>query len=259
MDNLFVHPKALLERAKRHLDEMESKSNAFFDDDAYKFVDQRDRANPQAIRHKVKFTKALDPQLFCIAFDAVNCLRSSLDHAVYASARDLTNDDDPDHTKFPFADDAAGSVSQFKRGGSGVPHEIRPHLLSLEPYKDGKGHVLWALNKVRNGKIHRMLSPMAYAPKNTGFGPGPTGSLYIEKLSVCAEWNADRTELTYARSIGCKGSVRFGLVFAIAFTDDRFFAPKPAVHLLREVAEKIEAIICGIEAETTRVITSRRG
>ena len=81
----FESPKLLIGRALEHAHDLNNRGRAFFERKPYaEFVDVHRDSGEQT--HKLRLTESLPASFATIAADAVNNLRSALDHAVVASA-----------------------------------------------------------------------------------------------------------------------------------------------------------------------------
>lgn len=257
MANPFASAYALLERASAHLDELNCKIGQFQARRPYRIISSAHPLIPKRSFLKARVDE-LPPQIPCIVFDAVNCLRSALDHAVYESTLVLSGEKNPNSTKFPFGDDLDLVRKEFKRGASGVPEALREFLIEFEVRRDGKNQSVWALNKVRNGVIHRILTPMAQNIAQSSLAVGAQGaSGGVEFLAGMNDWNEVTRELTYAEIEGAHGAVAVHVEIAPSFTMGSHFPAKPVVRTLREVSGIVEGIVRGIEAETDRLAGGR--
>lgn len=155
----FQSPKLLVERSRFHLRNFEVKEGSYFDRKPY-VMTQEDDSQRNSKFFKFKFTRPIPVELSVVAFDAINCIRSALDHAVFDAAVQVSGRPDPKATKFPFGNDAASAEKDLQRKHSEIPESLVPLLLSFEPFKNGR-NALWELNDLRNQKIHRMLAPAA--------------------------------------------------------------------------------------------------
>jgi hypothetical protein len=251
----FESSAVLLARARKHVDEFEAAEKWFTDGKPYKLINKID---PQsgAIFMVAKVTKPIPAELSAIAFDAVNCLRSALDHAVFDSAERLGGKPKPKYTKFPFGLTADDAANDLPRKHSEVPESIRPFFLSFEPYKGGK-HALWEMNELRNSKIHRILEATVARTGNVGITDGD-----IDRLDwrVIDKWDSRHSELTILEiAAGSRAKVNMRVSVKIAFQEGTPFGTKRALEVLRELVTVTNGIAKGIEAETARLLEVARG
>jgi len=256
MKPTFESSKLLVSRAKSHLAELEAAVAAFSKQKPYtKFIEKNHKTGRTL--HKARFDREPPPELAAIIFDAVNCLRSSLDHAVFDAARSLGKKPKPKYTKFPFGPTKADASKDLKRKTSEVPIEITKFCLRFKPYRRGN-KTLWALNEIRNGKIHQTLEPTLTAAQGVSFSPTSFGGAFsIGELST-RRWDRRKQELTYMDSIS-SGYVHLNtdITAGVSFSGNTPFPGMDAIAELNKCFGVVEGIVLGIEAETTRIIAAR--
>jgi hypothetical protein len=172
----------------------------------------------------------------CIIFDAVNNLRATLDQIGYSAAI-ASGKTDPSGTNFPFGDDAAGVENVFKRNRAHLtlPPQIMDLFRSVEPYKDGSGQLLWAVNKLCNTKKHSKLVPTMITEAwafTEGADGTPIGTLDDN-------WMPDEGELI--------------LMVAVSFDSVDIIRDKPIVALLEGAVDSINSLLISAEAICQRL------
>lgn len=248
MHEPFKHPRALLNRALTHLNELEYQTKAHFGTNAYRITQEHDPDEPTWNLVKVRFAKPLSVKIPCITFDAINCLRSTLDYAVFDASALIRAEENPDSTKFPFADTFSDLKAEFKRGAKGVPTDLHDFLIALEPFKDGKGRALWALNKFRNSKIHRTVIPFAIGAQSVNIGgTGNTGS-----IQVISRWDKNDQSLAVYRTRGTSPGITLDVEPGLALHHEKVSVSN-AVQFLRDVASDIDRILVEIKMRTVRI------
>lgn len=250
----FESPRALLRRAVEHIQELEARFRTFIAREPYAHFVRPDLQTGRNA-HGVRFVEAVPTTITVVAYDAVNTLRSTLDHAVYASAVALGHSD-PRSTKFPFADTEA-NVRRY--AADGHPDEaMQEHLAKLAPHsQEGGNHLLWALNKLRNLKNHRKLVQFEMhirdlkASDMISFGGG---------VKMSYEWNTEHDELVfmYTDPSGQYSGYKLEIETIIEIGALDVLAGKPAAARLYELAQISAEIIDGIEEETHRIKQGRR-
>ena len=150
-----------LERAQKHIQELDAELGSFFASNPYPISYKRDPETRRLI-YCVRNTRALPPILSAISGDAIQNIRSSLDYLAVGLFRSIPqkpqNDNaSPKRIYFPIFD----SVKQYKSEGRGAIPRLRPDATKLidavEPYKGGAGHILWVLHRLSIVDKHRML------------------------------------------------------------------------------------------------------
>ncbi len=248
----FKSPELLLRRAKTHIAEFEALEKRFVESKPYRQFIENDPENGD-ILHKASITADMPEFLPVILFDALNCMRSSLDHAVFDSSIVLTGRANPKYTKFPFGGTKEQAANELKRKHSEVPECMHPFLLAFGPFdpQNGGNKALYGLNEMRNGKIHRTLTEAAIAIQSIGFGAGYIGKMIGNILSV---WDRNKRELTYMRlSVSENVHININISVFVAFDEGTTFVKQPAVATLKELLGIIEGIVAAIKAETARL------
>ncbi len=250
----FSSPDALLRRARKHINELEREASIYANRKPYSLVVNDDLGRSQGSL-KVK----VDPipvDLGCIAFDAISCMRSAMDHAVFAATKFLANAEfDPKSVKFPFGDSLEGARGQFRRrggrGAANVPHELHDFLLSFKPYKGGD-NTLWGFNEIRNENIHRVLFPSAVTSRVGIGGNGRIGEIYIVN-----KWDAAKSELTVAHTRNVDHGIKLEIAIEIAFTESSALPRKPVIGTLNAIADRTKDIVTGLRDESYRLLRER--
>jgi hypothetical protein len=158
----LTHAHWKTERAKAHIDELKSAIATFEADNPYK-VTACEEPERDAVRYKIEITHP-HVWLFLIAADALQCLRTALDQAIWSLAR-LTCED-PGRTQFPVFKDRPTSKNDFARWEqqtSGVPPKAVEFIETLQPYNRPEGapitsSPLWLLHEMNRIDKHCSLS-----------------------------------------------------------------------------------------------------
>jgi hypothetical protein len=246
----FHSAKVLLTMAEVHIGEFERVALAYVNGRPYTLFTEVDPKSGNTL-FKAKIAHEPPKILSAHAFVILSCLRSSLDHAVYDSARILGGHPKPESTKFPFGPTRRQAKKDLEKKKSQVPPELARFLLKLKPYKRGN-RALWAMNQLRNQKIHRTLSVMAIANRGIGFGVGHIGLL--EAFSVSSRWNSRKMELTYMAAAKAEDiNINIHIQPLVILGYGTPLAGKPAVPALKQLLGVAVGIVLGIEAETPRL------
>ena len=158
MSNAIVSKiRAKLTRAEHHIQDFQLATQAFYDTTPYTVAVREDA---QAGKRVYYIDKAdiLPDALAAIAADAIQNLRSSLDHLAYQLVLHGRSGTEPD---WPVYYPIAKGASEYPawRGGSikDVRQEVIDAIDATEPYKGGKGHALWQLNELTGSDKHQIL------------------------------------------------------------------------------------------------------
>lgn len=147
---------AKLERAEEHIFNLQ--------DFWWKFRDRYYRVecedDPQTGNHIYKLATAppLDADIPLIAGDAIQNLRSALDHIAYRLVCVGTDSDGPfDKVYFPIGELPKEFKARIRAIKKCLPTGTEEALRQIEAYPGGKGEVLWQIHRLNNIDKHRLL------------------------------------------------------------------------------------------------------
>jgi hypothetical protein len=130
--------------------------------------------------------------MFLIAADAVQCLRSALDHAIWSLAKLKFPDSDPDWTEFPiFSEEPQTSrdLGKFKKRLEGLSEKAVEYIKSLQPYNRPPGtpigaHLLYRLHEINRIDKHRriLVRGAIGSPFTSAFGVGAPEKDFLWKV-----------------------------------------------------------------------------
>lgn len=249
----FESPRLLIAGARRHIDTLKARIEEYRLA-AGAISTPVQQGPPLPLTMVIRPAHPLPADFKQIAFDVVSNLRSALDHAVYASAVQLLGGE-PASTKFPFGDSPDEARGEVKRRLKHLPVALTEYLLAFQPYPTGN-RLLWALNKLRNTKSHRLLVPMIanLAPTTIGESePGliteqPTWDPHTGILKMPFQPSSTAPASMVAISIGIEIQIGTGA-----------FLGEPAIALFDRLLGEVERVVSGIEAETARLLSERGG
>lgn len=121
-----------LDRARKHLEELDRETRAFTNPQPYRFNTELDDETGQYVV-RLRFSKpavAVPKRLSIVAGDVVHNLRSALDHLAFELAGTSANHD----TQFPIYDDRTKYREVEDRRLEGVDPRDRAIIESLQPY-----------------------------------------------------------------------------------------------------------------------------
>ncbi len=146
-----------VQRAKKHVSDLDSEIMAFLKTNPYKIATEHD-ANTRKL---VYYLASVDPTPDCLpllAGDAIQNLMSALDHLAYQLVCSDTGDCPPKPSRiyFPIADSPEEYESRKHRKIEGARQETIDAIDALKPYKGGND-ALWVLYRLNNIEKHRLL------------------------------------------------------------------------------------------------------
>jgi hypothetical protein len=146
-----------IERAKKHIADLQEEVGRFIESEPYGVAIKRDPQSRKLIYY-VSSVKSTPVCLPLIAGDAIQNLRSALDHLAYQIVSSDTGDAPPNPTKidFPIADSADKYNSAKGEKLKGATRASIDAIDALKPFKGGND-ALWSLSRLNNIDKHRLL------------------------------------------------------------------------------------------------------
>ena len=146
-----------VERAKQHIADLEVATRAFLDSNPYEVRAKDDPQTGQLVYEVVSVRDAST----CIplaAGEAIQQLRSALDHLAYQLFQTgaYLQGVKEREVYFPIFE-TSKAKSEFLGTRKGTRKDVIDTIDEIEPYKGGKGHRLWVLNRLNNIDKHRQL------------------------------------------------------------------------------------------------------
>jgi hypothetical protein len=246
----FASPKALWLHANRHISILGETLNSYFKRPGIyeSVIDRNAETGEELLKVRVDSHGLITAA--CIAFDAINALRSALDHAVFSAVSVVLGIAEPNSTKFPFGDTYTAAQNEFEGRAKGVPASLRDFLLDFKPYKGGD-ETLWGFNDIRNSKIHCALAPLGAL--GTGWRLGGNGKIPL--FQMMNEWDPSKRELTFAKTRGLSPTLKIGVTIDLAFGPTTALPHRPVHGTMCEVAGTVKRIIMGLEAKSRELET----
>lgn len=250
----FESSRRKLARSKKHITDLDWQVMAFLNGNPYAEVREPDPQRPNHIVFKIKLVRPLPSGLDEIVGDAVNNMRSALDHAGYEIAV-ASGRTDPQHAYFPIFGSAANFDKSARSRCKDVPDEIFAFFRALKPYKGGND-LLWALNRIAVGDKHRVITAMGSGGLRTAVHIASTDGYF--EVPECPVWDPDKHEIKIATfGPGASNTPSFNYEFDffafIAFDKVEVIGGEPVVPVLNKMASIVDGIILGIEAEAKRL------
>jgi hypothetical protein len=157
-DEKLARINVKIERADKHIIELENAINAFFQSGPYTIVEQKDPNTGQVVAGEVTRCEDIPLPIATIVGDAFQNLRSSLDHLAHQLWLMCPGANPDVWANFPFWNEPA----KFKKAiANGKVERMRQDAIDvlaiIEPCKGLKGNQLWALNRLNNVDKHRLL------------------------------------------------------------------------------------------------------
>lgn len=177
-----------IDRAIKHFNDLTYAIKPFADRETYR-IWADEESEPSIKIYRVRITEDMPPEWSGYIGDVIHNLRSALDCLAtelvlkYCSS---VNDEMLRKTYFPISWDEPGLTKNkdradfFERVGPKVEKVIR----RLQPYRRGKGHVLWQLHQLDISDKHRRILPARGAVSDIAFmipSPEVGGTISVPK------------------------------------------------------------------------------
>ena len=187
-----------LDRGVEQVKTLRSEAEAFVDADAYRFRVDGERRSPKELFCRCFAVEryAPPPHWPLLAGEAVQNLRSALDHAVWSVASKR----DRDRTQFPIFTDPCEFQVLGARMLKGVPKPIRALIEEAQPYRRLPQrpalHALEWLRTLSNIDKHRALHTVAAFVSNEFIGIGSDIDIKWHKLGTYRDLGHGETEVS---------------------------------------------------------------
>jgi hypothetical protein len=171
-DERLALARLKIERANKHIDDLQIAVSTFFDSAPYKVAAKRD---PDT-RKMIYYLASVEPVptvLPAIAGDILHCLRDALDHLaqqLYLVGTGGANGY-RDKTSFLISPSAKDFKSGLPRIVEGMRQDAIDAISAIEPYVGGKGADLWPFHRLNNIDKHRLIVTVGSAIQGVGIGP----------------------------------------------------------------------------------------
>lgn len=249
-----------VERAKKHVRDLEALVEGFFESSPYEIVvqDQPDTGD-RVFRVKILHQPPLE--WGAIVGDVVHNLRATLDLLVCELVRGEGNTV-TDTTGFPIAKGANEFKSGYLRKVQGAPKEAIRLIKRLKPYKGGNEPLFW-LHRLDIADKHRVLITVGSAHENViidfgamhrhlfagtdvGFDLSEIPSMPLALEPADTQWPLeDGTEIyrvtATARSSHQDENTQF--TFGIAFGEGEVVQGEPLIPTLHHLIDFVEKVI----------------
>jgi hypothetical protein len=158
-----------VERAKEHINELEAEVRSFLDSKPYVIGTKHNPETRQLIYYLIS-VRETPPNLAAITGDALQNLRSALDHLAYHLVLVGTAKPGPFfHVYFPIADSATKYKAAKARSTQGMRPDAVKAIDAIKPYPGGND-TIWRLHKLNNVDKHRLLITVGSAFRNMDLG-----------------------------------------------------------------------------------------
>jgi len=185
-----------VERASEHLKAFHREINAYIERHPQRLTSEVDDEGWNVV--SVELVRPIPDAVPLILGDAVHCLRSALDHIVYAVGTGRNRGsgyypiciEEVDYLK-PRGKPPCERPSMRDEGLAAVPEHIRTIIDATQPYHGGaraKEHVLAVLASLDNADKHRLVQPTLAVIRDPGTVTRVTNSPIPDPDTLTTEW-----------------------------------------------------------------------
>lgn len=175
-----------IERAKKHIDDLNAELRAFFAKHPYEVVSKKSSESGK-LRYYLSRMAPVPLSLAVFTGDAIQNLRTALDHLAHhlllvklgAAATD-------EELNFPISNSAKDYESLIKRKVKRLRQDAIDALLSFQAYKGGKGEQIWVLNRLNNVDKHRLILTVSSVGGSAIISNAGLGRMMEQRLGIPA-------------------------------------------------------------------------
>ena len=163
--------RAIVNRAKQHIQDFQLGLTAFYDSRPYE-ISTDEQTEPGERLYRLVKVNAVPHPLTTIAADVIQNLRGPLDILAYQLVLDANGGTHPagkDVVYYPITSAASEYRALRARNIKGVRQEVIDAIDATEPYPSGKGHALWQLNELNKFPKHKDLLSTASVQDGVDF------------------------------------------------------------------------------------------
>lgn len=241
----FDGAKLKIERAKKHINDLERSMKRFAESSPYTIVVNRD-SETGCNFIDVQAIKSMPEEFALIIGDALHNLRSALDYVINDIEFALWGERFK-HTKFPCIHESResfmGAVNALKEKSC---EEVVSYIENvIQPYRGGNGDAIWRLNMIELDNKHRLLIPKVNVTSVTGIrAEDDTGEEFVLPEFILAEDYSEIAEVFGGKlHIKDKGKASLSILFS-----DGVFGGESVVPTLYNLVEVVSSTVKGVEA-----------
>jgi hypothetical protein len=171
MTDHLIGCRAKIERAKKDVGDLQIAVEAFFKTNPYVIGTKRD-PNTRRLLYHLTSVKDTPPMLAVITGDILHDLRSVLDHLAHQLV--CIGMGNPGPFPWVYFPAAFNSAQEYESGKNAQIHGMRGDAVkaidAIEPYKGGKGDMIWRLHHLNRIDKHRLLITVGSAYRSLDVG-----------------------------------------------------------------------------------------
>ncbi|WP_439574169.1 hypothetical protein [Phreatobacter sp.] len=256
MADAFESPRFLLTQSSENISKFEGLCEAFLTKNGYTNVVDIEPETGNKV-FKVAFRNPLPAKARHLATTALNDIRHALDQAACAAVAVVTGAE-PGDVFFPKGETPSDLLGRLRRK---IPTELHPIFQSFETYPTQNGapggnHTLCALIEAAGPNKHSVTYKVG--GRITQYRDDNIRGTNVISIGLPPEWDWDKNEMI----IGVTApnghlDYQFKIAGLVAFGPSRGLTGVPVTGFLRQAFTEVSRVVDALEAEATRIISSR--
>jgi hypothetical protein len=229
--------RSKIERAKKHIGDLDRERVAFLETDPYICISHFD-AEECRTDYVLGPLPFMPVQLALIAGDTIHNLRTSLDHLACELVRDAGHP--VGHVCFPICKSAKEYIAKSDEKTKGMPIPAKQFIDALMPYR-GPNNMLWGLHQLDIIDKHRLLVPVGTKIANVQLDFMSLTPTAMSLLSTRCALEEGYILGSVGRKVEANQGMKF--TFDIAFGEPEVLAGQPIIEALTQITQYIERIV----------------
>jgi hypothetical protein len=235
--------------AEAYIGDLEAALQGFRENNVIHIVQRTDADTGENIVY-VRFENPVPAQLRQTASSILANLREALDDAMGEAAVQLGRTS-AKGVYFPVCKDSTDFKGEIKRKCRKVDSALIDHCRTLEPYKHGKGELIWAMSALAGVGKHQRVLPLTITIESILI---PRGSNLLP-IKPTTHPNAEG-EIAIAFGVS-EADVKIGITDKIVVNSEVAGLSFQGNAEIRDFLKISRGIVLGIKAETERILCAR--
>ncbi len=235
-----------IERAKKHLGDLQIARQSFFDTHPYEVSTDRNGKTGNAVYYLSRIHE-MPPIFSVVAGDVLHNLRSALDHLAYQLVLVGSPGITPKReVSFPIYSDATEYETDRGRKVEGMSEAAIDAIDAVKPYKGGNDY-LWRLSQLNNIDKHRLLVTVFAELRAQSVYANGTGRLFVvyPKSLPCALKVGDILHVTEGPDSELDKDTKF--LVDLTIDEPRIMQCESLIDTLQHMADLVDRIVSGFK------------
>jgi hypothetical protein len=252
MAGLFTGPRLKVERADKHIIEIEARLRDFAALDANQIVTKVDSASGTK---QIVFegSESLSEHVNLAFGDAIHNLRSALDHLWVAFAIHFDPNADVKNLYFPLGENEQGLIARIDNGeekhsvaiATQIGQKVRDILIKRIKAYGGWNSLIGMLGKMDNIDKHRLLLTVLTSRGATTGGGSMMIGTNTYTIGIMKEMRPDSVFIRTPQNVEIKGNLK--AVIEVFINETEMAQPEPLIPTLRNLSQVVSQAIDAFE------------